>query len=453
MRLLRTLRARIGRWVAVFGLAGSLAFAVSSCGPPPRDPNTVEFWTLQLSPAFDDYFRDLIARYEAEHPGTRIRWVDVPYEGITQKYLNAIAAGQAPDVVNLPADYVLKYARLGALARLDSLVADSVRAAYLPSAMAPLVVDVAGSPGQGTALDGDARGPYGLPWYLSTQVFIYDRAKLAAVGVDSSGVPTTFDGLLAFAKDYHARTGDYAFFYNLVAESDLVMVLQAEGIPIVTPDGRRAAFNTPAAAAILERWRDTFRAGAMPRESLTQGHAAAMKLYQSGTIAMFVGGPQFLRIVRENAPALYATTAVAPALTGRSGARNLAVMSLAVSRKSANPRAAADFAAFVTNSANQLAFARRVPVYPSVTAALDDPFFRNPDTTGTGAGPLEARARVIGASQLPGARMLKPSLPNYNRLQEALKVQLLRAFKDGKPMPEALNDAAADWNKILAEGR
>ncbi len=462
--------ARSGRWersgnwrlraVAALALVAFCAALLPACGPKERDPNTVEFWTLQLSPAFDDYFRPLIARYEAEHPGITIRWVDVPYEGITQKYLNAIAAGQAPDVVNLPADYVLKYARLGALARLDTLLDAPTLGTYLPSAMAPLIVDVSGSPGAGRAVDGapaapalSPTGPYGVPWYLSTQVLIYDRAKLAAVGIDSASVPTTFDGLLDFADAYHRKTGDYAFFYNLVAESDLVMVLQAEGIPIVTPDGRRAAFDTPEAAAILERWRETFRAGAMPRESLTQGHAAAMKLYQSGTIALFVGGPQFLRIVRENAPSLYATTAVAPALTGRSGARNLAVMSLAVSRKSANARAAADFAAFVTNAANQLAFARRVPVYPSVTTALDDPFFRIPDTTGTGAGPLEAQARVVGASQLAGARSLKPSLPNYNRLQEALKVELLRAFKDGKPIREALHDAATDWNMILAEGR
>ncbi len=284
---------------------------------------------------------------------------------------------------------------------------------------------------------------YAVPWYLSTQIVIYDRAKLARAGFHA--VPQRYDSLLAFATAYKQRTGDYGLFFNLVTESDLILVLQAEGVPVVSADGRHARFNTPEAARVLRAWQHAFAAGAMPRESITEGHGAALKLYQSGAVPLFIGGPQFLRIIRENAPALYRTTEVAPAVTGASGARNLAVMSLAVARRSANRAAAADFAAFVTNAANQLAFAQIVPVYPSVTRALDDPFFRVADTT------LEARARVIGAAQLPGARSLKPALDNYNRLQEALKVQLLKAFKDGKPLQQALDAAAADWDLILAE--
>lgn len=412
----------------------AVALFAASCGPPARDPNVVEFWTLQLSPTFDDYINGLVREFEATHPGVTVKWVDVPYEGITQKFLNSIAGGRSPDVVNLPADYVLKYARLGALAPLDSLLSAETRAAYLPAALAPLTVD---------------GRTYAAPWYLSTQILIYDRAKLAAAGYPASALPATYTELLAFARDYAQRTGDYAFFFNLVVESDLIQVLQSEGVPVVTADGQRAAFNTPRAAAVLADWRTTFNARAMPRESISQGHAAGIKLYQSGTVAMFIGGPQFLRIIRENAPTLYATTEVAPAIMGASGARNLAVMSLAVSKKAANARLAAEFAAFVTNGPNQLAFSKIVPVYPSVTATLSDPYFRatHPDSS------LEARARVIAAAQIPGARVLKPSLNHYNRLQEAFKTSLLKAFKDNRPLRPALADAADDWDKILAEGR
>ncbi len=117
------------------GMAALLALLALSCGPAPRDPHEIEFWTLQLSPTFDAYMNGLVAAYERAHPGLRVKWVDVPYEGITQKFLNAIAAGRSPDVVNLPADYVLKYARLGALTPLDGLLPDSTRAAYLPAAV------------------------------------------------------------------------------------------------------------------------------------------------------------------------------------------------------------------------------------------------------------------------------------------------------------------------------
>ncbi len=404
-------------------------FPLAGCGVPDRDPNVVEFWTLQLSPTFDEYIEGLIADFESQNPGITIRWVDVPYDGITRKYLNAIAAGQSPDVVNLPADFIRKYAELGALAPLDTLLTPQVQASYLPAAVEPLTMDGA---------------TYAVPWYLSTQIVIYDRARLNAAGFESP--PQTYDELLAFAHAFHERTGDYAFFTNLIVESDLIEVLEAEGVSVVNEDQTRAAFNTPRGRAVLAAWRDAFRSGTMPRESIAQPRSAALRLYQSGTIALFTGGPQFLRIIDENAPTLFADTDVAPAIVGAEGSRNLAVMSLAVANRSANPQAAANWAAFVTNGPNQLAFSRTVPVFPSVTSTLSDPYFTADDST------LIGRARGIAASQLIGSRVLKPSLPNYNRLQESFKSSLLRTFKDDRSLDDAIAEAQEDWDKILEEG-
>ncbi|RMH56314.1 MAG: sugar ABC transporter substrate-binding protein [Bacteroidetes bacterium] len=408
----------------------ALALHLAACGPPERDPSVIEFWTLQLSPTFDDYIHGMIADFEARHPGITVRWVDVPYEGITQKFLSAIAGGRSPDVINLPADYVKKYVTLGALTPLDTLLTDSLLARYVPAAMAPLHID---------------GRVYALPWYLSTQILIYDRNKLQQAGFDPDQPPRTYAGLLDFARRYTERTGDYAFFYNLVVDSYLIEVLEAEGIPVVSEDGTKALFNTPEAVAVVEDWVAAFRAGVMPRESIAQGHQAALQLYQSGTIAMFIGGPQFLNIIRENAPNLYETTDVAPAITGATGKKNLAVMSLALSTKTANPEMAAAFAAFVTSAENQLAFSKIVTIFPSVTRALEDPYFQAPDSS------LEARARRIAARQLPEAVVLKPSLNHYNRLKEVFKAHLLKAFLGDASVQEALDAAAEDWNKILAE--
>ena len=95
------------------GLVALVLAALAGCGPDKRDPQTIEFWTLQLSPTFDDYINGLVRSYEAAHPGVTVRWVDVPYEGITQKFLNAIAAGQAPAATTL---------RIGGMVERDSVV-------------------------------------------------------------------------------------------------------------------------------------------------------------------------------------------------------------------------------------------------------------------------------------------------------------------------------------------
>jgi putative chitobiose transport system substrate-binding protein len=258
-------------------------------------------------------------------------------------------------------------------------------------------------------------------------------------------MPETFTELLEFAKEFGRRTGDYAFFYNLVVEGFLFEVLEAEGVSMVNEDGTRAAFNTPRGRAVVQDWVNAFKAGVMPRESISQGHRAALRLYQSGTIAMFIGGPQYLRIISENAPNIYRTTDVRPAITGATGKKALAAMSLVVSSQSVNPPMAAEFAAFVTNAENQLAFSRMVPIFPSVEAALDDPYFAEND------GSVEGRARTIAAAQLPESEVLKPSLRNYNRLQEAFKAHILKAFLGTLTVEDAMRRAEQDWNMILAE--
>jgi len=403
--------------------------AMFGCTDRQRDPRAIEFWTLQLSPAFDPYIHGLIASFEQEHPGARVVWVDVPFEGITQKLLSAIAAGTPPDVINLPADYVTKYSELGILRPLDGLVPDSVRQSHIPSAVKPMMI-------QGQL--------YGLPWYLATKILIWNRAKLGRFSPDPP-VPDTFDSLLAWSQSYHARTGEYAFFYNVAVDSYLLQVLASEGVSLLDADGQHAGFATPLAATILDHWVAAFRAGAMPRECLLVGHRGGIDLYQSGSIAMFVGAPQFLRIVRENAPAIYQATQVSPAPVGRAGKTELDVMAVAVSATSIDPIRAADFALFVTNARNQLAFARIVPILPSHREALRDSLFCG------GEGGIESDARQIAAAQLATAEVLKPLSRHYPKLQEAFKDAMLKVFLGDVPSAEALRRAASAWDKILEE--
>ena len=56
---------------------------------------------MQLQPQFTDYFNKLIATFESENPGLKVRWVDVPWTAMESKILTAVSAKTAPDVVNL----------------------------------------------------------------------------------------------------------------------------------------------------------------------------------------------------------------------------------------------------------------------------------------------------------------------------------------------------------------
>ena len=96
------------------------------------EPNaTIGFWTFYLSPTFDPYIKDTIARFEATYPGVKVNWED--HQGTFQDDLKAaFAAGKAPDVINLSVSegWVSDYATKGLLLPLDDKVPAAVQSTY-----------------------------------------------------------------------------------------------------------------------------------------------------------------------------------------------------------------------------------------------------------------------------------------------------------------------------------
>lgn len=82
--------------------------ALAALGAPLAQAQELEMWTLALLPTFDDYINGLVAEFEEAHPGVTVNWVDLPDGGFPDRFFASIAAGQAPDVVNLNTSLVLK---------------------------------------------------------------------------------------------------------------------------------------------------------------------------------------------------------------------------------------------------------------------------------------------------------------------------------------------------------
>ncbi|NEQ25010.1 MAG: extracellular solute-binding protein, partial [Microcoleus sp. SIO2G3] len=165
----------------------------------------------------------------------------------------------------------------------------------------------------------------------------------------------------------------------------------------------------------------------------------AIELYQSGQTALLSTGPQFLKTIETNAPAIAKVSTAAPQITGTTGAKNVAVMNLVIPRDTDQPDAAVKFALFVTNNANQLAFAKAANVLPSTTAALQDSYFK------TGTAPID-KAREISAAQMQDAQPLSPPIADVKELQKILYDNLQAAMLDEKSLDQAIADAESEWN-------
>ncbi|MFO7291359.1 MAG: extracellular solute-binding protein, partial [Bacillota bacterium] len=187
--------------------------------------------------------------------------------------------------------------------------------------------------------------------------------------------------------------------------------------------------------------------GLIPKNSITEGHGKAIDMYQAGEIAILPSGPQFLKIVKENAPKIAEVTASGPQITGDSGKMNVAVMNLVVPKQSKHQKEAVDFALFITNAENQLKFCKLTAILPSVKKAAEDPYFTKlPDN----AEPID-EARIISASQLPKSEVLVPPLKGYDDLKKAMNEAMQSALLGKKSVDKALADAEKKWNEILAK--
>lgn len=405
-------------------------FQFQSCKPE-KLKGEIEFWTLQLSPAFDDYFKKIIREYEAKNPGIKIKWVDIPYDAVIPKLLSSIAAGDAPDVVNLSSDFVSKFYRMGTLYDISqSVPLDSLRNVYVKGALE----------------DGIYNGfVAALPWYLNTYTIMYNKRLFQEAGFSSKDVPATFHEAVRFIREYKNRTGRFATFWNIGKDSYLPMMLESEGLSMVDSSFREVLFTQPTAIALLQEWINLYREGYLPRESIIRAGSAIIEPYQSGQIAFVFTGPVFLKRVKENAPAVYAETDIAPPLVGSTGAHELATMSIAVLNSTPDKNAATDFAMFVTNAQNQSDFCRMATIYPSTLESLKDEYFVKND------GTLEAKARIEGAKLLYSARRLRYFLkhPRFDELRDSFDEAIQEACLNPDDNGTALKKCAERWRIIL----
>ena len=429
------IRLRKFKQLVIWALVGLLTSWLVSCNTanntvsPAGTQATVEFWTMQLQPQFTDYFQGLIANFETENPGIKVNWVDVPWAAMENKILTSVSANTPPDVVNLNPVFASQLAGRNAWLDLDTKISDAERSSYLPNIW------------KASTLNGKS---FGIPWYLTTRLNIYNTDLLQQAGINK--VPSTYTELADVAQKIKDQTGKYAFFVTFVPQ-DSGEVLESfvqMGVTLVNEEGK-AAFNSPEGKAAFQYWVNLYQKGLLPREALTQGHRHGIDLYQSGQTAFLASGPEFLNTIARNAPQIAKASAIAPQITGDTGKKNVAVMNLVVPRASQHPDAAVKFALFVTNDKNQLAFAKAANVLPSTKQALADSYFQNvPDTAST-----VERARVISAKQLQQAENLTPTLKDSKRLQKAIYENLQAAMLGQKTVDQAVEDAAQEWNNRL----
>jgi len=410
----------------------------TSCDRAASSDRSIEFWTLSLSPTFDGYIQDRIRQFESDNPGIKVRWVDVPYDALERKLIAAAAAGRAPDVVNMPDLNFARFVSLGAFRDISHLVPGDASERYLSGALALCRI-------RGRLL--------ALPWYVNPQARIVNTRLLAKGGLTVGTLARDWTGLVAQAREFHARTGAYLFSQPLGEESQLPIMLLGEGLAPLRESADGSLEPGMATASIreyLSLFADLYHDGALPSDAATKGHAHLTEMFQDGRVAVISTGPNFVKRIKDVSPTVYASTRVLPGATGALGRVHLPVMVLAVTNQSRLPKEAASFAWFLTGPQSQTEFCRHAAIMPSSAASLSDPFFASPsEQSGEDSDPKLLEARFVAASTLTDAVAFTASLETWPDLRRAFEDEFKRVLLDGVELEAALRRIDVQWGRIL----
>lgn len=378
--------------------------------------NEVIFWTLQMSD-FSDYMNGVISEFEAQNPGIKIKWIDVPFSEGEKRTLASVLSENPPDLINLNPDFSASLAQKGALYQIP----ETAGGQFVPEIVNSL------------KYNGKL---YSLPWYATSAVTIYNKALTDKAGVS---VPKNYEELGKIAPVIKAKTGAYVFLPNITENDTMLKILNKYGI------NDYENINSEKSAEVFVFFKDLYAKNLIPKESITQTHREALEKYMSENIVLFQAGANFLNMIKENAPSTYKNTGVAPQLVGELGQNDFSLMNFVIPLRAKHKDEALKFALFLTNSENQLELAKLTNVIAVNKDTLKNEFY----TTYTEED-LMAKARVISAHQLNKVEPVLHSGRNQKDINNLINTAVQNILLNKAPVNEILNKVSKEW-KTLAE--
>ncbi len=351
--------------------------------------NEVVFWTLQMND-FAPYVNGVISEFEKENPSIKIKWVDVPFSEGEKRTLASVLSDNPPDLVNLNPDFSSTLAHKGALYEIPKAETEQFNQEIMDA----------------LKVDGKI---YSIPWYATSAITIYNKNILKKSGIY---IPKTYSNLEKLAPLVRKNANAYIMLPNITENDTMLKILNKYGVFGVDK------INSNKSAEVFEMFKNLYIKDLIPKESITMTLQESLEKYMSGNILLINAGPNFLNMIKENAPATYEVTDVAPQITGELGQNDFSLMNFVIPLRSKHRDEALKFALFLTNEKNQLELAKLTNVLATNEKALKSDFYTKYDDNN-----LEAKARVISANQL-------------NKIQPAFKTQ-----KGQKDINNIINNA------------
>ena len=214
-------------------------------------------------------FKQEFADFQKANPGVEIEWLDKKGTELPAFFQTQLVAGTAPDVIDLQGALWVEYAASGALLDLTPYLArePDIAKLYNPDYLASWQY-------QGRS--------FLLPFYVSKTLLFYNKTMFKEAGL--AGPPRSFDEMLGFAEKM--AKGEKTGFLTLNFDWLYWPLFKMNGIELLSPDLKQAAFNTPQAIEVLARLAKATESGAINKISWTGRWVEPNGAFAGNTVGM-----------------------------------------------------------------------------------------------------------------------------------------------------------------------
>ena len=401
----------------------------------PTGPITLNVWVRNYTLNMESPFMTAKAEFEAKHPGVTVNLVGAPYDEQYQKIILSKAGGAKPDVFQIDQIWVGEMAAKGIAANLDSYYAKWDQAADIPDSY------LASSKWKGSQ--------YAAWAYTDVRTFMWNKDLFKQAGLDPEVPPKTWDEMISMAKQIQDKVpGVSGIGFPAAAQEGTAdrwyPYLFMTGGQILNDDQTKAAFNSPQGVKALQLLVDLVnKHGVTSKAVLGQDADPVHDALLAGQYAMMLDDVGDGWVASKLDAATYKQkfgSALPPICAdGCQPASAAGGWLLCVGADSPNKDLAFEYISMAEATPNITPFEvknSRVPVRKS-GLANSDPFKEDPYYS-----VVADAAKVVHFA---------PAVPQYPKIVEQLYTAIQKAVQGSASPKEALDAAAAEVDRLLAE--
>jgi ABC-type glycerol-3-phosphate transport system substrate-binding protein len=407
------------RAITLGGLVSILAALVAlGCG------GQEEGATLTIWQTYNDeehpVFREIVAQFEAAHPGVTIDVVRLPFAGAEPKIQTALTTRTEPDIARVDVSFLAKLAHKNALLELSDRVPDAFLADLLPVALASCRY----------------RGRlWGLPDQTNGLCLFYNKELFRKAGLDPERPPSTWDELI---EDGKKLTDKDAGVFGIGLSNSLWWTLPffyTYGAELLSDDGMRCLLNEPAGVEAFKLKVDMYQKHGIEGGAWRAGGIVHDLGFQNGRYAMILNGPWAVESLKRTG--IDFGVGLIPA--GPEGTHtNVGGNNLVVFRSTEHPDLAAEFLMFVASEETQRMWCSKLGQIPVNTKANDV------------VESEEHPYLEVFVEQMRSA-IPRPQTPYYPEIENLMNPEMQAALDNTKSVKDALDAAVSEIDAFLAE--